>query len=151
MSWPTVGLTTALTASVAVWAWLEMDRGGRGLWCRPSVLSLQSIFTSRRQVSAVRPSCHSRVEMERVLASASAFANKPQKFYIRIGIRIRDAADETYSLTFASAHWVRLIFAFASHPHHAEADARIIENLVILVYTIQNASDFLQKKQKSCY
>ena len=38
-----------------------------------------------------------------------------------------------------------------SHPHHAEPDARIIVYLVILVYTIQNASDFLQKKQKSYY
>ena len=29
------------------------------------------------------------VEMERVFASASEFANNPRKFYIRIGIRIR--------------------------------------------------------------
>ena len=34
---------------------------------------------------------------------------------------------------------------------YAETDARIIEYLVILVYTIQNASDILQKKQKSYY
>ena len=35
-----------------------------------------------------------------------------------------------------------------SHPHHAETDAWIIEYLVILVYTLQNASDFLQKKKQ---
>ena len=73
-------------------------------------------------------------EMERVFASA--FANNPQKFYIRIGIRIRGCC-----------RWKKPLH---SHPHHAEADARIIVYLVILVYMIQNASDFLQKKQK-CY
>ena len=38
-----------------------------------------------------------------------------------------------------------------SHPHHAEPDERIIEYLVIIVYTMQNAGNFLPKKQKSYY
>ena len=53
--------------------------------------------------------------MERVLASASA--NIPHKFYIRIGIRIMfasaDAEDETSALTFASALSVLLMFTSA--------------------------------------
>ena len=41
------------------------------------------------------------LEMERVFASA--FANNPQKFYIRVVFASAAAADETSALTFASA------------------------------------------------
>ena len=45
--------------------------------------------------------------------------------YIRIGIRIRDAVDETSELI-ASALWAPLIFSFA-YPRPVEEDVRITE------------------------
>ena len=68
------------------------------------------------------------VEMERVSASA----NNPQKFYIRIGIRICGCCKWNLRIDIRTRTMQR----------------RIIE---YLVYTIQNGSDFLQKKQKSYF
>ena len=87
--------------------------------------------------------------MELVFASASAFANNPRKFYIRIGIRTRGCCRWNLRIDIRirtlSAINIRIRIRIRN------MQRRIIEYLVILVYTIQNASDFLHKKQKSNY
>ena len=78
--------------------------------------------------------------MERVFASASAFANNSQKFYIRIGIRIRCRWYLRIDIRIRTLSAINIRICIRIRT----MQRRIIEYLVILVYTTQTARDFLQ-------
>ena len=91
--------------------------------------------------------------MDRVFTFASAFANNPQKFYIRIGILIRGCCRWNLRIDIRirimGAINIRIRIRIRTMQRRMRGLLCIF--LVIVVYTIQNASDFLQKKQKSYY
>ena len=79
---------------------------------------------------------------------ASASVNNPQKFYIRIGIRIRTLSAINIRIRTLSAINICIRTLSAINIGIRTMQRRIIEYLVIILVC---ASDFLQKKQKSYY
>ena len=79
------------------------------------------------------------------MEQVSAFANNLQKFYIHIGICIHRCCRWNLRI---DIH-IRTLSAINIRIRIRTMQRRIIEYLVILVYTIQNVSNYLQKKQKS--